>query len=81
MTKQRYLVVAGDPSGDLLAANLIQAMKQLNPGIEVSALGGKHLKACADRFLADLVAQHAHGFFIPVKKILFMVKHTLKKQN
>ena len=74
---KRYLIVAGDPSGDLLAAGLVQAMKKIDPGVRISALGGKHLKACSDRFLMDLVAQYASGFWIPLKQILFL-RRTLK---
>jgi lipid-A-disaccharide synthase len=69
---KRYLIVAGDPSGDLLAANLVRAMKKLDPRVHITALGGKHLKAGSERFLVDLVAQYAGGFWIPLKKILFL---------
>jgi len=83
VTKQHFLVVAGDPSGDLLAANLVRAMKKINPDIEVTALGGKHLKACSERFLVDLVSQYAGGFWIPLKKILFfknVLKNTIRPE-
>jgi len=75
---QHFLIVAGDPSGDLLAANLIQAMKKLQSNISVTALGGKHLKQCSERFLVDLVSQYAVGFWISPKKIFFF-KEVLEK--
>lgn len=65
----RVLFVAGDPSGDERAAEVARELKILWPGVEVSALGGAALRAVADRFLLDLVAEGVMGFLEPLKKI------------
>jgi lipid-A-disaccharide synthase len=62
-------IVAGDPSGDLVAAQLVTSMKKLCPDIKVTGVGGQRLKAVSDRFLADIVGQHALGFAISLKQI------------
>jgi len=40
MTNKRILIVAGEPSGDLHASNLVKDIKKLSPGIEFFGLGG-----------------------------------------
>jgi lipid-A-disaccharide synthase len=66
------LIVAGDPSGDLHAANLVAALKAAAPGIRVSAVGGAHLRAIADEFLEDLASRGVTGFWEPIMKIGFL---------
>lgn len=67
----KTLIVAGDPSGDLIASQLVTALKKLRPDMVVSGLGGKHLEKVSDFFLGDIVRQHALGFAISPRKILF----------
>ncbi len=69
MTK--VLIVAGDPSGDILAAQLAQSMKKLIPNIRVVGVGGHQLEKTCDQFLMNIVTQHALGFYISPRKILF----------
>lgn len=61
---KRVLIVAGDPSGDLIAAQLIRSMKKLQPDLHVAGVGGVHLQSVSDRFLANIVQKHALGFAI-----------------
>ncbi len=68
---KRVLIVAGDPSGDLIASKLVESMKRLEPGLTVVGLGGQHLKQHSDVFLGNIVHQHALGFAISPKQILF----------
>jgi lipid-A-disaccharide synthase len=68
------LVVAGDPSGDLHAANLIAALKKRNPGVRVSAVGGPLCREAADEFLEDLASRGVTGFLEPALKIPFLLK-------
>ena len=42
---KRVLIVAGDPSGDLIASQLVEAMKKREPSIHVDGLGGAQLEA------------------------------------
>ena len=70
MTEQKTIFIcAGDVSGDIHAAHLVQALKELAPTLRVAAIGGIHLKACADEFMADLASQGITGFVEPIKKI------------
>ncbi len=67
------LVVAGDPSGDLHAANLIRALKRREPGTRVAAVGGPLCRAAADEFIEDLASRGVTGFLEPVLKVPFLV--------
>jgi lipid-A-disaccharide synthase len=67
----RILISAGDPSGDLLASQLAVALKKKRPGLFVTALGGANLEKHSDKFLTNIVAQHALGFAISPKQILY----------
>lgn len=68
---RRILITAGDPSGDIIAAHLVVSLKKLDPNLFVVGLGGDKLERVSDRFLGNIVKQHALGFFISPKKILF----------
>jgi lipid-A-disaccharide synthase len=65
----RVLFVAGDLSGDQHAARAARELKALAPDTEVLAAGGPALRACADRFLLDLVEQSVVGFWEPLRKV------------
>lgn len=67
---KKILIVAGDPSGDLIASQLVEAMRRVMPDIHVTALGGDNLKRVSDRFVQDLVKEHAMGFAISPTKLL-----------
>ncbi len=70
MTKGKTLFIsAGDVSGDIHAANLTRALKQLDPSLWIIAIGGPELKSCADEFVADLASQGITGFVEPLKKL------------
>lgn len=80
-------ISAGDISGDIHAAHLVQAMKELDPSVRVIAIGGPRLKECADEFVIDLASQGLLGFIEPLKKLpLFFklikqVRHILQTQK
>ena len=71
---QNILIVAGDVSGDLHAANLIREIKALRPQMHITAIGGRLMKQEADTFLFDLAAQGATGFIEPLKKMPLWLK-------
>ncbi|MCB4755684.1 MAG: lipid-A-disaccharide synthase [Elusimicrobia bacterium] len=68
---KRALIVAGDPSGDIIASQLVQSMKKLEPGLSVVGLGGENLKRVSDHFLVNIVSQHALGFAITPRQIFY----------
>jgi len=72
-----FFISAGDVSGDMHAANLVKAIKEINSSIKIFCIGGNRLKKECDFFLEDIVNLNAFGFF-PLKQILFL-KKLLKK--
>ena len=74
MKPNHYLVVAGDPSGDLHASNLIKALKRRDASVRVAAVGGPLCRAAADEFIEDLVSHGVTGFWEPVLKIGFFLE-------
>ena len=74
MKSNLFLVVAGDPSGDLHASNLIKALKRLDPSARVAAVGGPLSRAVADEFIEDLASRGVTGFWEPALKIGFLLK-------
>ncbi|MCM2304280.1 MAG: lipid-A-disaccharide synthase [Elusimicrobia bacterium] len=69
-----FLIVSGDPSGDLHASNLIKALKRRDPSVRVAAVGGPLCRAVADEFLEDLTSKGVTGFIEPALKIPFLLK-------
>ena len=50
----RIGIVAGEPSGDFLAAELVSTLKRRRPDIEVEGIGGEQLAGAGCRILADM---------------------------
>jgi len=50
---RRVLLVAGEASGDLHGADLVGALRQRIPNLEVVGVGGSHLRAVGMRTIAD----------------------------
>jgi len=59
----RICFVAGDPSGDLHAAHLIDALRRRDPSLSVTALGGAAMQQAGAQLLQDLTASAAIGPF------------------
>lgn len=71
---KNILVVAGDVSGDIHAADLIQALKTADPSVRITSVGGKKMQAVSDVFLYDLASKGASGFIEPLKKMPLWIK-------
>lgn len=71
---KNILIVAGDVSGDIHAAALVRALKEADPDVRVTAIGGKQLAAASDTFMFDLASQGASGFIEPLKKMPLWIK-------
>jgi lipid-A-disaccharide synthase len=74
MSAPLFLVVAGDPSGDLHAANLIAALKRRDPSARAAAVGGPLCRAVADEFIEDLASRGVTGFWEPALKVPFLLR-------
>ncbi|MCL2389488.1 MAG: hypothetical protein FWC85_03805 [Elusimicrobia bacterium] len=73
----KVFISAGDVSGDMHAADLVRALKNIG-GVSVTALGGNKLKevlnsAAGDVFIKDIVNVGAFGFF-PWRQYFFLRK-------
>ena len=74
MSQTLFLVISGDPSGDLHASNLIKARKRRDASARVAAVGGPLSRAVAEEFIEDLASRGVTGFWEPALKIGFLLK-------
>ncbi|MDR2232921.1 MAG: lipid-A-disaccharide synthase [Tannerella sp.] len=56
-------VIAGEPSGDILAGRLMQAMQRQNPGVSFAGLGGETMKAQSFQSLFPISDISVMGFW------------------
>ncbi|MBI4655908.1 MAG: lipid-A-disaccharide synthase [Elusimicrobia bacterium] len=73
-TTKNILVIAGDPSGDLHASNLITALKKKDPGFSISSLGGVRMQEVSSHFIYNLANVGAMGFAAPIRHFVLWVK-------
>ncbi len=66
---KRIFIICGEPSGDLLAGNLISAMKKLDPAIKISGVGGAHLENAGAEILYNIKGLAVMGFFDVLRKL------------
>jgi lipid-A-disaccharide synthase len=59
----RVFVSAGEPSGDLHGANLIEALRQARPDLEFSGMGGERMAAAGCSLIYPLVDMAVIGVF------------------
>ena len=71
---KNILIVAGDPSGDLHAANLIKDLKKKDPEISITSIGGLRMKKESSTFIYNLVSVGAIGFTEPFKRFFLWLK-------
>lgn len=70
MAKEKnILIVCGEPSGDLNAANLIQGIKQIYPEVKISAVGGELLRKAGANIYCDIKGLAVLGLFDALKKL------------
>ena len=73
---KKIFVLTGEPSGDKLAAKVIDKIKSSKPDIEYLSVGGEHLKALGIKSLYDLKEITYLGF---TRVLLNIFK--IKKKN
>ena len=59
----RIGVVAGEPSGDVLAAGMIAQIKQQHPDAIIEGIGGDHMIAAGCHSLFDMETLSVMGLF------------------
>jgi lipid-A-disaccharide synthase len=62
MNTNRLFIITGDYSGDMHAARVVASLRQLQPEIEVAAVGGRHLQAQGVQMLSDQSRMGRVGF-------------------
>ena len=75
------VIVAGEASGDILGAGLMQAMQSINPEIHFSGMGGERMLALGFNSLFPLDRLSVMGFVEPLKRLpeLLHIRKTLKQ--
>jgi len=69
MQKKKILIISGEPSGDLHGANLVKALKEINPEIKVFGVGGQLMRKQGVEIYQDICDLATFGFFDAIKKI------------
>lgn len=70
----KYLIVAGDPSGDIHAAKLIRSIKKLQPDSQFIGIGGSKMTAEGLKSIVDISDVSVVGFWEVAKKYVFFKK-------
>ena len=69
MKKIKLMIIAGETSGDLQAANLIKSLKQINPHLEIFGMGGKKMQAEGVEIIHNITGLAVVGFFEVLKHL------------
>ena len=77
----KIYLIAGEPSGDMLGARLMRALKENNPDIEFQGIGGDNMQKEGLNSLFDITDLAIMGLveIIPsIPKVLRHIKNTIK---
>ena len=74
MTARRVFLVAAEPSGDLLARETAEALKDRDPGIELCGIGGRELAKIGLESAIDIAPLSILGLFEGLKAYGTVVK-------
>jgi len=66
---QKIIIICGEASGDLNAGNLAAAIKELNPDIKISGVGGIYLRNTGAEIYYDIKDIAVIGFFDAIKNL------------
>jgi len=72
--KKRIFLVAGEPSGDKIAAGLMRALKEKDSDIEIIGVGGVQMKAEGLKSLFPIEDLSVMGFFEVLPKLSIILK-------
>ena len=78
---KHVVIVAGEESGDHHAAALVKRLKQLDPQINLSGIGGEHLKQTGVELIEDLAQYGVTGVSEVLKMALVLRKAYKNIQN
>lgn len=66
---REVLVVAGETSGDLHAATVVEALRRLAPELPIAGVGGARMRAAGATMLEDMTAHAVMGFAGVVRQL------------
>lgn len=66
---KNILIICGEPSGDMLAGNLLAAISKLDAQIKFSAVGGARLAKAGSEIFYNIKELSVMGFFDVLKKL------------
>ncbi len=72
--KNKFFIVAGEPSGDTHAARLMNAIKQILPNVEFIGIGGKEMEKQGLKSLVPISEISVVGFWEVAKKYKFFTQ-------
>jgi len=81
MSSKKIFISAGELSGDIHGGNLVSAIRKINPGIEITAIGGDNMAGAGAELLYHIRKTSIMGFAEVVKHLPFirkMWKNTLR---
>jgi lipid-A-disaccharide synthase len=76
--RKHLVIVAGEESGDLHAAVLIRQLKQNDPDLYISGIGGQHMQASGVVLIADLARYGVTGL-TEVLRYFMIIRSAMKK--
>jgi lipid-A-disaccharide synthase len=84
---RRVVIIAGEESGDIHAAKLIQQLKKTHPDIAISGIGGQHMSDAGAELISDLARFGVTGltevlrYFGVIRRALKAIKVHLRKDR
>ncbi|MEI7591405.1 MAG: lipid-A-disaccharide synthase, partial [Deltaproteobacteria bacterium] len=78
---KNVMIIAGEASGDFHGANLMNAMRKLDPSLSFSGIGGNNMKVAGGNLICDISLLAVIGITDVVKQIIPIVRafNKLKK--
>ena len=84
---KRIVIIAGEESGDIHASVLIRQLKANYPTIEISGIGGRHMKDAGAELVYDLASYGVTGltevirYLKILRKAFLIIKEHLREQK
>ena len=75
--RKKIVIIAGEESGDQLAAALIRELLKAYPNLDISGIGGEHMQSCGMRLLVNLARYGVTGL-VEVIRHLGIIRHAEK---
>jgi len=69
MAQKTVLIICGEPSGELHAATLVSALKNINPGIRILGVGSRLLERSGAEIIYDTAGLSVMGIIDVLKKL------------